>query len=250
MKFLYTIIIGLIALNLNAQQRTETMIADTINIRGRIISTDGTKMSNISIKTKSPSRTYIGTDVLWGYTDSIGNFSIKGVNFIDTLTFYALNQQHTFINQGSRFITITVSPKVFQTNQNIDLPSVKAKRMHKQKATKFKLVVDENYYCILYIDKQPGYPRGFTNFYKDINSKLIYPQAAIKNNIEGKVTVQFIIQKDGTLINPEIINGLGYGCDEAVIDAIKKTGRWNPGIQNGKPVVAKFQTDIIFKLED
>ena len=250
MKFLCTILTALLASNLNAQQQTKTVRIDTINIHGRLISTDGTKMSGIPIRTKSPSRTYIGTEVLWGFTDSVGNFSINGVNFTDTLSFYALSQHHTFINNGSRFITLTISPKIFQTNPNIDLPAIKVKRTHKRKPAKFKLVVDDNFYCGFVLDKIAEYPRGFATFYKNINAKLIYPQAAIKNNIEGKVTVQFTVERDGTLVNPEIINGLGYGCDEAAINAITKTGRWIPGIQNGRPTKTKFLTDIIFKLED
>lgn len=157
----------------NAQRHTEIVSADTINIRGRIVSTDSTEMSNISIKIKSPSRTYVGTDLLWGYTDSVGNFSINGVNFTAMLTFNALNQQHTFINQGSRFITIILSPKIFQTNPNIDLPTVKTKRIQNRKTTKFKLVVDDNYYCVFSIDRNPEYSGGFTAFYKDVNTKLI-----------------------------------------------------------------------------
>lgn len=83
-----------------------------------------------------------------------------------------------------------------------------------------------------------------------MNKNLLYPSLAIKNNIEGNVTIEFSVSKAGNVFNPKITNSLGYGCDEAAVNAILKSPKWMPGVENGKAVVSTYQIDVSFKIED
>ena len=81
-----------------------------------------------------------------------------------------------------------------------------------------------------------------------IQSKIIYPEIAKRAGIEGKVYVLAFIDENGDVANARIIKGIGAGCDQAALDAVKKA-KFNPGEQNGKPVKVQVTIPIVFKLQ-
>lgn len=81
-----------------------------------------------------------------------------------------------------------------------------------------------------------------------IQSKIIYPEIAKRAGIEGKVFIQAFIDETGVVTEAKIIKGIGGGCDEMAIDAVKKT-KFNPGMQNGKTVKVQVTIPIVFKLQ-
>ena len=62
--------------------------------------------------------------------------------------------------------------------------------------------------------------------------------------------VKFIINKEGNIINPQIVQGLGYGCDEEVIRVVKRMPRWIPGKQNGVNVSVYYTLPVQFKMRE
>jgi TonB family protein len=99
-----------------------------------------------------------------------------------------------------------------------------------------------------YVDQMPEYPGGTNALLKYIQSKVKYPANAKQNGVEGKVLVQFIVDEKGNVVNPKIIKGIGYGCDEEALRVIKSLTRWKPGKQAGKPVKVKIVIPFSFKL--
>lgn len=81
-----------------------------------------------------------------------------------------------------------------------------------------------------------------------IQEKIQYPETAKRSGIQGKVMIQAFIDENGKVIHAKILNGIGGGCDEVAVDAIKQT-KFNPGIQNGKPVKVQVTIPIWFKLQ-
>jgi TonB family protein len=81
-----------------------------------------------------------------------------------------------------------------------------------------------------------------------IQEKIQYPETAKRSGIQGKVMIQAFIDENGKVIHTKLLNGIGGGCDEVAIDAIKQT-RFNPGIRNGKPVKVQVTIPIWFKLQ-
>ena len=99
------------------------------------------------------------------------------------------------------------------------------------------------------VDVQPEFPGGYKALGKYVDGKNHkYPEEARKNKIEGKVVVQFIINEDGTCSDFEVIKGIGYGCDEAAVEAFKKMPKWKPGLVNGIPVKVRSQMGYNYKL--
>lgn len=100
------------------------------------------------------------------------------------------------------------------------------------------------------VDVQPEFPGGYKALgkYVDGRGNHTYPKEARQNKIEGKVVVQFIINEDGTCSDFEVVKGIGYGCDEAAVEAFKKMPKWKPGLVNGKPVKVRLQMAYNYKL--
>lgn len=92
-------------------------------------------------------------------------------------------------------------------------------------------------------------PEGGRKAYKDyLEKNLLYPQVAIENNVEGKVSVQFTIQPNGQLTDFRVMKSLGYGCDEEVIRLIKEGPQWKPTKRNSDPVLGKGKVKMRFTL--
>ena len=90
-------------------------------------------------------------------------------------------------------------------------------------------------------DTFPEFPGGNAAFSTFISNHLIYPEEARKQLIKGMVIAQYIVEKDGSLSNIEIVKrySLNASCDQALINALQQSPRWKPGIKDGKPVRVK-----------
>lgn len=94
------------------------------------------------------------------------------------------------------------------------------------------------------VEQQPELIGGIDQ----LQSKIKYPELARKVGIEGRVYVQFIVDKDGSVQSPEIIRGIGGGCDEEALRVIQQA-KFQPGLQRGRPVKVKMTIPIVFRLK-
>ena len=99
------------------------------------------------------------------------------------------------------------------------------------------------------VENLPVFPGGESAMFEYIGSNIIYPEEAKNNNIQGRVYVGFIVEKDGTLSNIEILRGIGAGCDAEVVRIVQSMPNWTPGYQNEKPVRVQFTLPVVFALE-
>jgi protein TonB len=81
-----------------------------------------------------------------------------------------------------------------------------------------------------------------------VSENLKYPVKASRMDIQGRVFVQFVVEKDGSLTDIQVVKGIGAGCDEEAVRVIKNAPRWEPGKQRGRPVRVKMILPIVFKL--
>ena len=101
---------------------------------------------------------------------------------------------------------------------------------------------------IVFAEKMPEPIGGFKAFYDYVSKNLMYPRRAKSMGVEGKVFVQFIVDKDGQIIDVKVIKGIGAGCDEEAERVISEAPKWNPGKQRGVPVKVIKVLPITFKL--
>jgi protein TonB len=102
---------------------------------------------------------------------------------------------------------------------------------------------------IFLVVEQTATPKGgMAAFYKFIADNIRYPAQARRMGIEGKVFVEFVVDRDGSLTQFTVVKGIGAGCDEEAIRVLKTAPPWNPGKQRGKPVRQRMVIPILFKL--
>lgn len=99
------------------------------------------------------------------------------------------------------------------------------------------------------VEENATYTGGMDAFYDAIQRDLRYPKLAKEFSVQGKVYVEFVIDKSGKLHDARVIEGLGGGCDEAALDALKKRRQWTPGKVRNKVVNQKMVLPIAFKLQ-
>jgi TonB family protein len=95
----------------------------------------------------------------------------------------------------------------------------------------------------------PSYPGGDEARIKFMLENIKYPAEAMKNNVQGKVFVKYIVRADGSITDVKILKGIGGGCDEDAVRVIKLMPKWNPGMDKGKPVDVEFVMPINFALD-
>jgi TonB family protein len=99
-------------------------------------------------------------------------------------------------------------------------------------------------------EQMPQFPGGETKMIEFISTKLIYPKAAIENGIEGKVVVQFIVDRNGNVTDAILLKKLSPECDRECLRIVNMMPRWIPGMQDGKTVAVKYNLPISFKLSN
>ena len=95
----------------------------------------------------------------------------------------------------------------------------------------------------------PQFPGGQDALVKFLQTHIKYPREAIKKNLEGKVYVGFVVEKNGKLNQVEIRKGVNELLDQEAIRVVSSMPDWQPGFQKGKPVRVQFVLPISFKLK-
>lgn len=99
------------------------------------------------------------------------------------------------------------------------------------------------------VEQQPRFMNGGQEeFLKYVGSKLKYPSLARRIGIEGKVFVQFVVDKSGKMTDIEVVKGIGAGCDEEVLRVLNDAPAWEAGKQRGKPVKVRMIVPVAFRL--
>ena len=102
----------------------------------------------------------------------------------------------------------------------------------------------------VFVENEAEFPGGDSALYMFICMNLSYPVQARENGLEGQVTVSFVVKKDGTIDNVKILQDIGGGCGQAVVEMVKSMPPWKPATLSGKPVNCEFILPVIFRLTD
>ncbi len=98
------------------------------------------------------------------------------------------------------------------------------------------------------VDEKPKFQGGEANvFSKWVVKNMVYPEYAIENGIQGRVTVQFVVNEDGSVSNVKVLNGLDKLLDAEAVRVVSKSPKWSPGKQAGVPVKVKYVFPVVFR---
>lgn len=99
------------------------------------------------------------------------------------------------------------------------------------------------------VEKMPEFPGGEEALYKYLSKNLKYPDIAKEQNLQGKVFVQFIVEKDGSISNPKAVRDIGGGCGEEAVRVVRGMPKWTPGKQRTQTVRVQYTLPVVFQLE-
>jgi TonB family protein len=99
-----------------------------------------------------------------------------------------------------------------------------------------------------YAEQMPEFPGGQKAMMNFLIQNVKYPSAAMKNNVSGRVMVQYVVGSDGKIRNVKVLRGIGSGCDEEAVRVVKLFPTWKPGRDKGKNVSVYFTLPIAFSL--
>ena len=118
-------------------------------------------------------------------------------------------------------------------------------QLNAQTAPKAAEIASENVIFTI-VEKNPEFVGGREKLNGFITANLNYPAKALAGKVEGKVFLKFIIEKDGSISAINILQGMGFECDEEAVKVVKKMPKWKAGTQDGKPVRVYFTMPISF----
>ncbi|MCY3595731.1 MAG: energy transducer TonB [Bacteroidetes bacterium] len=99
-------------------------------------------------------------------------------------------------------------------------------------------------YEVVDVDKSPELIGGYDRLQRYVR----YPKSCRRENIEGDVTVQFIVDEHGSVLKPSIQQGIGGSCDEAIIRVMAKRAKYTPGYLDGRAVKVRMSLTVYFRL--
>lgn len=97
-----------------------------------------------------------------------------------------------------------------------------------------------------FVEQMPEFPGGMKKMQEYLASNISYPRMARQSKIEGRVFIQFVVSKDGSLRDYKVLRGIGGGCEQEAIRVLKRMPKWKPGRQNGKLVPVMFTLPVMF----
>lgn len=100
---------------------------------------------------------------------------------------------------------------------------------------------ENDFYVI--VEQMPELIGGLESLQREVR----YPERALRASIQGRVYVQFVVNERGEVENPQVIRGIGGGCDEEAIRVVK-IAKFSPGLQRGRPVRVQYNLPVIFTI--
>ena len=99
------------------------------------------------------------------------------------------------------------------------------------------------------VEKMPEFPGGMAACLKFLANNIKYPAIAQESNIQGKVIIQFVVNKDGSIVDPVVVRSVDPHLDKEALRVISMMPKWTPGMQRGKPVRVKYTVPVTFRLQ-
>ena len=111
-----------------------------------------------------------------------------------------------------------------------------------------EVVVEDDLFVV--VEENPQFPNGGTaGLLQYLGKNIKYPTIPQENGTQGRVTVQFVVNKDGSIVDVKVIRGVDPYLDKEAVRVIMSMPKWIPGKQNGKAVSVKYTIPVVFKLQ-
>jgi protein TonB len=110
-------------------------------------------------------------------------------------------------------------------------------------------VVEEEAIPFQLVEEKPSFQGGDANqFSKWVNQRLVYPEIAKENGVQGRVTLQFTVEKDGSVTKVKVLRGVDPSLDKEAVRVVSQSPKWKPGKQRDRAVPVTYTFPVIFQL--
>ena len=99
------------------------------------------------------------------------------------------------------------------------------------------------------VEEMPEFPGGMGECMKFLGKNIKYPTISQENGVSGKVIVQFVVNKDGSVVDPVVVRSVDPYLDKEALRVISTMPKWKPGKQRGKPVRVRYTVPVTFRLQ-
>lgn len=99
------------------------------------------------------------------------------------------------------------------------------------------------------VEEMPEFPGGQMELLKYLGKAIKYPVIAQENGIQGRVVCAFVVNRDGSIVDAEVLRGVDSSLDKEALRVINSMPKWKPGKQRGKPVRVKYTVPVTFRLQ-
>jgi protein TonB len=99
------------------------------------------------------------------------------------------------------------------------------------------------------VEEMPEFPGGMGECMKFLGKNIKYPTISQENGVQGRVIVQFVVNRDGSIVDPVVVRGVDPYLDKEALRVISMMPKWKPGKQRGKAVRVKYTVPVMFRLQ-
>lgn len=99
------------------------------------------------------------------------------------------------------------------------------------------------------VDEMPSFPGGLNGLMTFLAQNMVYPVTAQENGVQGRVTVSFVVETDGSITDVEVAHSVDPFLDREAMRIVKAMPKWTPGKKDGKPVRVKYTVPVVFRLQ-
>lgn len=100
------------------------------------------------------------------------------------------------------------------------------------------------------VEKQPEFPGGMAELMKYLQKNIKYPTVCQEQGIQGRVIVQFVVNSDGSIVDPQVVKPVNPYLDKEALRVVRTMPKWSPGEQRGKKVRVRFTLPVTFRLSN
>ena len=159
------------------------------------------------------------------------------------------------VQSMEEMVVVGMSPKSENTDVVFDMPLEKVKKAEESKVKYTEVKVDETEVSqkegeiFQVVEQMPEFPGGMQKAMEFLGKNIKYPATAQQAKIEGRVIVQFVVGKDGSISDVKIARGVSPDLDAEAMRVVSLMPKWNPGKQRGQAVSVKYTMPIMFRLQ-
>ncbi len=110
--------------------------------------------------------------------------------------------------------------------------------------------IDDSYQVFQVVEHSAVFSGGFAEMNKFLADNIKYPEQAVKDSVQGKVMLSFVVETDGSISDVKILRGLSEECDAEAVRVIKSMPKWEPAKNKGKKVRQEFVLPVTFNLNN